>query len=209
MPPMLLHLPNELLFAIAKCLPLHDLGSLRLTSRNLNSIFTSHIHQELFSDKNGNTPILHWAAYRGYGELVKLALSMGISIETRDVAQRTAIHFASNFKDPSMVELLLENGADIDSKDEMGQTALFKAVSWGLRKTVKVLLEHGADASLRDIYGETALSWAAEADLRMLWVVDRALLKRRLLRCLLLLPEKASPTREGAASRRGLGFNQS
>lgn len=101
-----------------------------------------------------------------------------------------------------MVILLLENDAEIDSKDDMGRTALFKAVSWGLRRTVKVLLEHGADINVKDMYGDTALGWST--DLRMLWVVDRALLKRKLIRYLSLrdLREKTSSIGKGAVPKR-------
>lgn len=79
-----------------------------------------------------------------------------------DIAQRTALMYASKKGHADIVKLLLDNQADPNEKDMWGDTALIFAASFDKESVVKLLLEHGADPNIKNKDKETALMWAAK-----------------------------------------------
>jgi hypothetical protein len=111
-------------------------------------------------DKKGWTP-LHWAAGRGYAEIVRLLLEYGADANARDKDARTPLHFASGFGRADVVLLLLEHGADVNAKNKDGRTPLHIAASWGYADVARLLLGYGADVNAKDKDGTTPLHFAS------------------------------------------------
>jgi cytohesin len=77
---------------------------------------------------------LHHAVVQGDIELVKSLLKEGVSVNSRDNAGRTALHYAAGAKanrhrvskgNVEVARLLLESSADIDIADKYGWTPLY------------------------------------------------------------------------------------
>src|SRR5262249_33826467 len=74
--------------------------------------------------EEGVTP-LHYAAYNGNLNQVKLFLDAGAPVNVADGRGLTALMMAANSrnKNPEVVRLLLDRGADVAPKEEFGRTA--------------------------------------------------------------------------------------
>ncbi len=131
-------------------------------------------------------------ALAGLGDMRRLEalLDSGASVELRDGAGRTALHWAAGeprvalarlilgkSDDASVVpraarshtgvvDLLLRRGADIDAVDAFGDTALHDALAWGGKMQLSLaeqLARAGADVRRKDQTGWTPLLLAARA----------------------------------------------
>ncbi len=102
-------------------------------------------------DEHGHT-VLHIVAFNNKLEMLKLLLTSGADINTKDNQGITTLHIAVVTDQFAMVKLLLEKGANVHAKDASGTSALDCAVAKGNLGTVKLLLEKGAN-----IKGDTIL----------------------------------------------------
>ena len=123
-------------------------------------------------DRGGETA-LHWAAARGYLEIVKKLLeSENIDINITNIDGRNALH--SIFDDEEelfdlehvepIIKLLIEKGININETDISGKTALHLAAEQNHGGAVGILLRAGADENIK-IYdyhpaGQTAYELA-------------------------------------------------
>ena len=123
-------------------------------------------------DRGGETA-LHWAAARGYLEMVKKLLeSENIDINITNIDERNALHSIFDDEeesfDPDNVEpimkLLIEKGININETDNSGKTALHLASEQNNGNAVGILLRAGADENIKtDDYhpaGQTAYELA-------------------------------------------------
>ena len=123
-------------------------------------------------DRGGETA-LHWAAARGYLEMVKKLLeSENIDINITNIDGRNALH--SIFDDEEelfdlehvepIIKLLIEKGININETDNSGKTALHLASEQNNGNAVGILLRAGADENIKtDDYhpaGQTAYELA-------------------------------------------------
>ncbi|MBL7185067.1 MAG: ankyrin repeat domain-containing protein [Phycisphaerae bacterium] len=90
---------------------------------------------------------LHQAAADGDLEQIKLHISKGADVNTRDENARTPLIIAADEGQKNVVELLLSNGAEVEARDDTGATALHHAAIDGYLDIVEVLLEDGADVN--------------------------------------------------------------
>ena len=97
-----------------------------------------------YRDDDGDTAC-HWAAYRGYINIVEMILDRGFDIHDKDIYDRTILHFASLGGHINIIEMLLERGFDINSKINDGRTALHIAAQFGRMNAVELLLQRGID----------------------------------------------------------------
>ena len=104
----------------------------------------------------GRQPPLHWAASRGYAEMVRLLLQNGADIEQRDAVGRTALHRAA--RRPEVVAVLLEFGADPAVRDAFDNTPLHLGVRY--RPVVEQLLAAGAEVNVTNHVHRTPLHYA-------------------------------------------------
>ena len=76
--------------------------------------------------KDGQRP-LHWAAYWGREELVKLLLDKGADVEAKDRNGSTSLHQAAYEGHQEVAKYLIEQGAAVEATEENGWTPLH----WG------------------------------------------------------------------------------
>jgi len=96
------------------------------------------------------------AAALGRPAIIELLLQRGTGLESRDYADRTALHLASGAGHSAAAELLLQRGANIDAQDKDGKTALHAAAAAN-DIAVLELLQRGANIDAQDQVGGTAL----------------------------------------------------
>lgn len=83
---------------------------------------------------------LHFAAFRGYDQIVEFLLKAKINVNIQGkVYHRTALHYAVDRANLQSVKLLIEGGADTKIKDIAGKTALDIAQDKGFSEIVKIL----------------------------------------------------------------------
>ncbi|KAH9952689.1 ankyrin repeat-containing domain protein [Russula dissimulans] len=95
---------------------------------------------------NGFEP-LHAASNTGEVEAMRLLLQYNVDINTADLANWTALHWA--FYHPKVIELLLGYGANVDARTVTNDTPLYMASRNGVLSSVQTLLRHGADVHIR------------------------------------------------------------
>ena len=83
---------------------------------------------------------LHWAAWNGYIEIVKLLIKYGANINFKDKWGRTALHYAACNGHTEAVKILIKANAYVDAKDKNGNTALSWA-AWFKRTTETAIVE--------------------------------------------------------------------
>ncbi len=89
--------------------------------------------------------VLTWAVLAGRTEVVRLLLSSGARVGTRDVEGRTLLHIAARYGYDGIAGLLLAADAEVDAVDGSGHTPLDTAVLSAQSTVVPVLLHYGAD----------------------------------------------------------------
>lgn len=101
--------------------------------------------------EEGWTP-LHYAAFGGRDEVVKLLLERGASVDARSQAGTTALHEAAWGGHAQIAELLIANGADVNARDSRGQTPLDMARQFTFHQpheaVAKLLRSRGAKTSI-------------------------------------------------------------
>jgi len=88
-------------------------------------------------------------------------ISSGANVNERNIANCTALHFASRKGNAKMIQLLLDNGARVNIKDDDGWTPLMRASMAGSAESIKLLIDHGAEIWYLNKWGETALVHSA------------------------------------------------
>lgn len=78
--------------------------------------------------------LVHWAADRGFVDILKILLSYGINVDLTDSENQTALHYAVSCGHVECVELLLANGAKADIKDNDGVDPLSLANDDAIKK---------------------------------------------------------------------------
>ena len=88
----------------------------------------------------GNT-LLHYAANRGYLNIVELLLKKGADINARDNDDRTPLHEAMAYRRYDVARYLVEHGADTSLKNKDGETPLISVVYMDDKKLAADLVD--------------------------------------------------------------------
>ena len=103
----------------------------------------------LFADLLGRPPICT-AARLGNTAEVRRLLDQGVNIESKDIAEKTALIMAAEGGRAETVDFLLSRGANINVRNRKGGTLLFGAVAGSADvRTIEILLEHGANTEVK------------------------------------------------------------
>lgn len=97
---------------------------------------------------------------KGDIETSRLYLTAGMSANTKDKENRTALMWAVLTNHPDMVQTLLEFGASIQARDRNGKTAFMLALEQDNAEIIKVFLNSGFDVNSITDYGLPILSHA-------------------------------------------------
>jgi len=103
---------------------------------------------------------LMMAAEHGPGDVIRILLDAGATVEAVDDEGVTALMYAARVGCNVGVDLLLERGARTDAQDKMGWTALLHAAAAGHDTVVTALGAEGAVVEHRSSNGDTALTLA-------------------------------------------------
>jgi len=105
-------------------------------------------------DEDAEAPI-HFAAFIGKEESVRILLRMGADVNLRSSQGCTALHKALEGGHPGIVNILLEAGADANVALLYGRTPLHFSAAMGQEGSTLQLLASGADSSVVDFFGNT------------------------------------------------------
>lgn len=107
-------------------------------------------------DGNGHS-IIHCAAHfpNVSEEFIESASQLGVTINSGDHLQWTALHFAVRINNIPMVRKLVMLGADVDCRDHISSTPLMKVAT---PEMTSLLLDLGADSNLQNQFTHTALT---------------------------------------------------
>jgi len=111
------------------------------------------------SDPTGLTP-LDYAVLADDVPSIKRFISLGYSLNTRDIHGGTPLHAATLVGAKQALAYLLANGANPNSANTYGGTPLMVAVAENRPEIALTLLAAGVSASLSTSDGGTALSYA-------------------------------------------------
>jgi len=110
--------------------------------------------------------VLHVAAFRGHGAMVKLLLEAGASMETRTADESRLLRGATKHESgytAGPIQLLLESGiAKHQAMDASGDTALHCTAEFGGVEAARVLLTAGAERDARNRKNKTPLHRAVQ-----------------------------------------------
>uniref|UniRef100_A0A1Y1NIQ2 Uncharacterized protein n=1 Tax=Photinus pyralis TaxID=7054 RepID=A0A1Y1NIQ2_PHOPY len=107
--------------------------------------------------------VIHWAAFKGNGNIIKLLLSRKVKCTVLDEYGRTPLICASTCGNTSAVQVLL-NESDVLAQDSEGMNSLHWSCYNGHTDTVRILLPHMSNIELKDNKGRTALNCCGNND---------------------------------------------
>jgi ankyrin repeat protein len=110
--------------------------------------------------------LLHYAAYEGEEEIVRLLIEKKFDVNAKDEYGNTPLHWIaranwkqieSDYRVETIIDLLVRNGADINSRNGNGRTPLHTAAKIARYSTIERLLHHKAEINAKDDAGLTPL----------------------------------------------------
>lgn len=105
-----------------------------------------------------------WNYSKTFEPMVKLLLSKGANVNSRDKDNDTPLHSAAARKDSKLVcLLLLERGANIHARDKKGNSSLHIASMKQCKEAIITLIDKGADINGRNRNGDTPLHIAVKS----------------------------------------------
>ena len=114
-------------------------------------------------DLDGNTAI-HYAAYRGNMDIVKLLIKYGADYQKKNNSGLNVMHMAAQGDRPNILIYFKDKyNMDINQKDFNGSTPLHWACHLGSEKAVTFILSWTDDIDIQDTKGKTALYLAVQA----------------------------------------------
>lgn len=134
------------------------------------------------ADEHTGRTALHWAAVKGYRNILSTLLNANADPQMVDLQRNTALHLSAEHGHDDCVEALLrfhndgqKSQLDCNVVNLNGDTPLFRASKWGYRGIVKLLLKYGASPMIRNKRGETPVTVAHSKCVLDLLISDKAI----------------------------------
>lgn len=113
-------------------------------------------------DQAGNT-VMHYAAYGGNIEGLRMTSGGGIDINVRNQEGITPLHAAAVFSDLAVLQEIVGLGGDVHALDDIGMGALHYAAAYGDRDKLAWILEQAPELNAIAQNGYTPLDIARSA----------------------------------------------
>ncbi|MEY3442424.1 MAG: hypothetical protein RLZZ519_705 [Bacteroidota bacterium] len=113
-------------------------------------------------DVAGNT-VMHYAAYGGNIEGLRMTAGGGIDINVRNLEGITPIHAAAVFSDVGVLQEIVGLGGDLRAVDNIGMNALHYAAAFGDRDRLDWILSQAPELNIAANNGYTPLDIARSA----------------------------------------------
>ena len=118
-------------------------------------------------DNYGWTP-LHWAAWNGRVEVVRMLIGAGADVNLKDNDGWAPLHRAARLGNVEIAQMLIDAKADLNVQDKWEQTPLHRAArSWNV-EIVRMLIDAGARKDIRDEWGRLPYDLAQTRQLKNL-----------------------------------------
>lgn len=146
--------------------PLHllvengDYEAVKAILTHIEEKHSGRFNSVINAKKNYGRTALHVAAENGELRVVKLLVSKGIDINSRDEAHGTPLMSAVYGRDLNTVEYLIGKGADVNAKSGLCNTSLHFAADSGELDIVKCLIGEGANVNAKNRDYRTPLHFA-------------------------------------------------
>lgn len=130
-------------------------------------------------NRRGESP-LHYAAKKGYMELLELLFILGSqTILEKELFGQTALYLACLYGKKAAAEFLIAQGAETDTRGPLGYSLLHAAVSGNHKELLQSLLNMGLKLSEHcDTFGLTAfyraVEWGGRLDCAAIMLSDQA-----------------------------------
>jgi len=121
-------------------------------------IYKNTIEENNAKNHAYQTP-LHIAARKGYTDICKLLIQMGVNINARDNYSHTPLHYAALYGYFDICKLLIQMGVNINARDNYSHTPLHYAALYGYFDIVDLLKHAGADTAIVRNFGKTYLDF--------------------------------------------------
>jgi ankyrin repeat protein len=108
----------------------------------------------------GGTP-LHWGAFNGHADTIKLLLNAGADPKAVNFKGQTSLYKAAEGGTAAVVRQILDQGGNPNAKSKDGLTPLHAAALTGNGEAAKLLIDKGANVSGQGANGVTPLHLAS------------------------------------------------
>lgn len=110
--------------------------------------------------------LLKYAAYCGNAKIVRMCLTAGCDVNSKDGDGLTPLSFIAKYFDycgshTKIVKMLIDAGADVNIQDEYSNTPLIYAACFNNTEIVRMLIDAGAQVNIQNKNGRTPLHEAA------------------------------------------------
>jgi ankyrin repeat protein len=152
--PLLLLLSSHSVFASQALIDAAKSGDVAEVTRLLN--LPGENVNELIDDRTA----LHWAAWNGHIEVVRILIGHGANVSTFGLDNNTPLHLVAWEGRTGVAQFLIGAGAKVDALNSFNSTPLHLAAIWGRTEVAHILIDHGANTDAVDEDGNTPLSRA-------------------------------------------------
>jgi cytohesin len=120
-------------------------------------------------EDNDGWTLLHWAAFFGRVEIVRMLIDAGADLNVQDEYGRSPLIWSAYYDNiEEIARVLIDGGADVNIQDNYGWTPLHMATKWENVEMVQILVNAGARTDIQDNYRRIPYDLADTEELKNL-----------------------------------------